>query len=62
MSHIYSRTYAVDSRLGFNIFPKPNFPGITSREHRFSREIPGPGISRVKPYSRQHKKGYCRKR
>ena len=40
MSHIYSRTYAVDSRLGFNIFPKPNFPGITSREHRFPGKFP----------------------
>ena len=31
-------------QLGFNIFPKPKFPGITSREHLFpgnSREFPG---------------------
>ena len=30
--------------IGFNIFPKPNFPGNTSREDQFpgnSREIPG---------------------
>ena len=30
--------------VGFNIFPKPNFPGNTSREDQFpgnSREIPG---------------------